>query len=122
MCTHLMFQNMRLGGSNLVSHVEQQETLKEMTSDPSILGLYSSSQGPWEVVEGMYVCIFVTLYVFLVKTSVQQSTSSNFQPRGGTPAVNRASELYTQLEAVSIRLGRRWFWKHRSLCFVKEKR
>ena len=24
-----------------------------MTSDPSILGLYLSSQGPWEVVEGI---------------------------------------------------------------------
>ena len=97
-----MFQNMKLGVRPLVLQpVEQQETLKEMTPDPSILGLYLSSQGPWEVVEGMCVCIFVTLYVFLVKTSVQQSTSSNFQPRGGTPAVNRASELYTQLEAVS---------------------
>jgi len=29
------------------------ETLKEMTSDPSILGLYLSFQGPGEVFEGM---------------------------------------------------------------------
>ena len=61
-----MFQNMRLGkqlqtprtqppggGSNLDMYIEQQETLKEMASDPSILGLYLSSHGPWEVVEGI---------------------------------------------------------------------
>ena len=41
------------GGSNLDMYIEQQETLKEMTSDPSILGLYLSSHGPWEVVEGI---------------------------------------------------------------------
>ena len=59
--------------------------------DPSILGLYLSSQGPWEVVEGMYqlhVLYYLRLYkrnLILPKFSVTLSFTVTKQRTPGAP-------------------------------------
>ena len=71
MCIHLMFQSMRLGEQ--LQTPRAQPPKGGLTQSCPILGLYLSSQGPWEVVEGIFIqnftliCEFVALFARIYK-------------------------------------------------------
>ena len=62
MCIHLMFQSMRLGEQ--LQTPRAQPPRGGLTQSCPILGLYLSSQGPWEVVEGIFIQDFTLICEF----------------------------------------------------------